>query len=644
MKLARGRAFRIGLLLVSPYACDGTVPLGDKGLSASGGSSNPQMGGSSNQGGATFASSGFGGTHAPSGGASTSSTGGTSMVTSANTGGANGSGGASAPATGGASASVRSSTGGALTGGTKSTGGAPATGGSESSGGAAPGGGAATTGGVNGTGGSSGATGGATTVATTSSATPTCVTSTNNSWKSATVATASPGAADVTVIDTVGQTWEGFGGAFNELGWTVLASQTMKDEAMQLLFGTDGAHFTWGRIPMGANDYATSRYTLDDPTGANPTPPSEARPAADVSLSRFAIVNGHDDRNLIPYIKAAKAVNANLRFWASPWTPPIWMKTDYNANQSGKMTGWKPSYFDGGNIAKDASLLTAYAQYYVKFVNAYKDQGISVEVVSPQNEPGYEQNYPSCLWDSATYVSWVKTLGAAMQPLNVKVMLGTLSNNGDIVEGVARKDIDIAKAVLADSTAKGYVSMVGVQWGVLEQVVTDNGLTFGNNVIKVWTTEHKCGNYPWVNGYSNTKPAPNDQAYAVESWGYIRDAINKAKVTSYSAWNMVLDKNGLGIDTSRDWRQDALLVADSGNVYTTQAYYVFRHFSQFVDPGDTVIATNGGDAVAFKRPNGTVIVVMYNSGAAKSNYTVKIGTRSLQFSMPQAGWATVVSP
>jgi glucosylceramidase len=223
-----------------------------------------------------------------------------------------------------------------------------------------------------------------------------------------------------------------------------------------------------------------------------------------------------------------------------------------------------------------------------------------------------------------------------MKAINVNVMLGTLSNYMD--NGHA--DLDISSAVLADSTAKGFVTVAGVQWGVLDQVV--KGTTIGS--LPIWATEHKCGNYPWnPSGYPkyNSSQAPNDQAYGVESWGYIRDAINKAKVTSYSAWNMILDKGGLGNDTSRDWKQDALLVADSGKITATPAYYVFRHVAQYVVPGATVVGTSGGDAIAFKNPDGSLVAAMYNSGSANSNYIVSIGGKKLQFAMPAAGWATV---
>ena len=195
-----------------------------------------------------------------------------------------------------------------------------------------------------------------------------------------------------------------------------------------------------------------------------------------------------------------------------------------------------------------------------------------------------------------------------MKTLNVKVMLGTMSNAGD----GGRNDINIATAVLADATAKGFVSVVGVQWGVLDRV---NG---GHDVQGPSRLGHRAQvrQLPVESGLRratrpaayNSTMAPNDHAYGVESWGYLRNAITKGKVTSYNAWNMVLDRSGLGNDTSRDWRQNALLVADGGTVTATPTYYVFRHLSQYVVPGATVVGTTGGDAVAFKNPDGSLVV------------------------------------
>jgi len=82
-------------------------------------------------------------------------------------------------------------------------------------------------------------------------------------------------------------------------------------------------------------------------------------------------------------------------------------------------------------------------------------------------------------------------------------------------------------------------------------------------------------------------------------------------------------------------------VADGGQVTPTPAYYVFRHISQYAQPGATVVGTTGGDAVAFKNPDGSLVAVMFNSGAANASYVVAIGGKKYSFAMPANGWATV---
>ncbi len=420
------------------------------------------------------------------------------------------------------------------------------------------------------------------------------------------------GTADVTVDSgTTYQTWDGFGGAFNERGWNYLStlSQSDRDLAMNLLFGSNGCRFTFGRIPIGASDYAMDRYTLDET-------------ANDFTMASFSI--DRDKQKLIPYVQAALAIKPDIRLWASPWTPPTWMKSAPYTTPANVT-----SPFDGGTMKNDAQTLQAFALYLAKFVQEYGKVGLKIEAIAPQNEPNYAQNYPSALWATATYDTFIASyLGPTFTSQNVtaNILLGTMSN------GDSGKDPDIVTAVLGDTTAMKYIKGVGMQWGM----ETDMSAVTGKN-LPVWQTEHKCGNYPWASGYQTT--APNDQAYAVETWGLIEQWI-KDGVNAYSAWNMVLDKVGLGIDTTRDWAQNALLVVDGGKLTPTPAYYVFRHLSQFVDPGATRIGTTGGDALAFKNPDGTIVLVMYNSGAARTAI-VDVGSTKLQFAMPANGWATV---
>jgi glucosylceramidase len=425
--------------------------------------------------------------------------------------------------------------------------------------------------------------------------------------------TVTSGNATVTVNDTsTAQTWEGFGGAFNEKGWSYLQmlSPADRDMAIHLLYGSDGARFNMGRVPMGASDYAVSRYTDDEvPSGST-----------DYAMSSFSA--DRDMQYLIPYIKAALGVNGSIRLWASPWTPPTWMKNGTSADGSP---------FDGMKMTDDPQILTANAQYFVKFVQAYAKQGITIEAVAPQNEPNYSENYPSCIWTAPLFAKFIgQYLGPAITAagLPTKIMLGTMSKSDG--------DSGIVSAVMGDATAKSYVKILGYQWTMKASVGSANA----SYHLPVWQTEHQCGNYPWQSGYKST--APNDQAYAVESWGLIRDWI-KAGVTSYSAWNMVLDTVGNSIDSKMPWAQDALLTVDTTakKLNTTPAYWVFRHVSQFVSPGATVVGTSGGDAVAFKNRDGSIVAVMYNSGGA-TTYTLAVGGKKLQFAMPATGWATVM--
>jgi len=522
-----------------------------------------------------------------------------------------GTGGAPATTSGSGGMSVASAGSGA----TQAGGGSTSTGGATSAAGAGQGGSTSSAGAV-GLAGSAGALGsaGAAGSAGSTFVQPPLVTSAAGAyWVTGGMLTeAASGTADVTVNDTsTAQTWEGFGGAFNEKGWAYLSllSDADRNTALNLLFGKDGCNLTWGRIPMGASDYSIDRYSLDEVASGQ----------TDTTMASFSTTR--DEQKLIPFVKAAQTVKADLRLWASPWSPPTWMK-------DGPFNDDSP--FDGGSMKKDDATLAAHALYFVKFVQAYKQKGMNIEVVSPQNEPGYSGTYPTCAWAPATYATFVgKHLGPALSQagLDTKIMLGTFNGGTG--------DTSIVSTVMADTTASAKIGVLGYQWGMLGNVKTDQKYT-----RPIWETEHKCGNYPWETPF-NDKTAPNDAAYAVESWGLFRDWI-KAGVTSYSVWNLVLDTAGIGNDSKRVWPQNALLTIDTAakKLNTTPAFHVYRHLSQFVAPGAVVLGTTGGDALAFKNPNGTIVTVMYNSGAAKS-YVVAVGGKKWQFQMPSGGWATV---
>lgn len=312
-------------------------------------------------------------------------------------------------------------------------------------------------------------------------------------------------------------------------------------------------------------------------------------------------------------------MNPNLRFWASPWSPPPWMK-DSNA-------------YNRGNMKNDAQNLGAHALYLARFVEEYAAEGIVVEAVHPQNEPGYEQDYPSCRWSASQMTDYIANyLGPlfAQRLPNTEIWLGTMSNP---------TSSSIVDSVMGNGTARGYVKGIGLQWGMGDG---NQPSTYASSYqVPVMQTEHKCGNYPWENGTDQSR-APNDHAYAEESWGFFTNWIRKS-VNSYMAWNMVLDTIGLSLDEVRPWAQNALLAVDrnSSTLVVTPTYYVFRHLAQYVEPGAVRVEVQGGDALAFQNPDGSIVTVLFNSGQQVSNTTLAVAGTTLQFSIPARGWATV---
>jgi len=419
---------------------------------------------------------------------------------------------------------------------------------------------------------------------------------------------ASAGGVDLAVDEgTTYQAIDGFGGAFNEQGWDALAvlDEAARQEALRLLFGaSDGARFRFGRLPIGASDYALDRYTLDDVPG-------------DYAMEQFSIER--DRARLIPYTRAALAVQPVLRLWASAWTPPPWLKTN--------------DAYDSGAMRDDAAALAAYALYLARFVESYRAEGLAVGAVHVQNEPAQLTRYPSCLWTPELIRDFVRDhLGPTFESRQVgaEIWLGTLNT----------ADPRYAHVVLADPGARRHVRGIGVQWGALA-ITAD--LAAAYPTLPLMQTETVCGNHPWEAGFDPNRP-PNDHAYGELTWGRIRDYL-RAGVRSYMAWNMVLDTEGKNLDSERPWPQNALLVVDrpARRLVVTPAYWAFRHFSGFVAAGAVRIGLTGthDDALAFRNPDGRFVVVLQNAGSQPKTLVLGVRGERLQVDLPAHGWATV---
>lgn len=424
------------------------------------------------------------------------------------------------------------------------------------------------------------------------------------------------------------QEMHGWGGTFNEQGWAALQALDAPelDRAMNLLFNeAEGIGFDWGRIPIGPSDYAVARYTLSDAPG------------------QFSVE--HDRQYLIPYIKAAQAIKGDVKYWASPWTPPPWAKTGTTESQGYDKGIFNTEYYQ------------EYADFFVAWIQAYEGEGIPIDHVQPQNEPGWAQSYPTCAWGPATdstnstQISGPVTLGTFVDEylfpaidnagLQTNVWFGTLSNNMYFND------------YWGDMASKASFSRIvggALQWETIQSI---------NTVIQsgkiVMQSEHRCGNYPWLSAMA-TSPAdanrdnflasmaPNNHAYGEESWDLMKEWID-AGAQIYSAWNMVLDTGGFNLDDVRKWPQNAMLAVDTtaGTLQVTAYYYVFRHIAQYVDPGAVRVGVNG-NALAFKNPDNSIITIMFNEGSSPAATTLSVDGTMMQFTIPGRGWATVAHP
>ena len=169
------------------------------------------------------------------------------------------------------------------------------------------------------------------------------------------------------------QTIDGWGGCFNELGWQALQvlPPAQRDVVLKAIFDPqNGLNFTLCRMPIGASDYATNWYSLDETPG-------------DFELKHFSL--DRDRTILIPYIKAAMQFQPNLKIWGSPWSPPTWMKANHHYGAGGT-----------NRFICQEKYLAAYARYFSKYVKAMRAEGIPVVAVAVQNEPFFGPGYPSC--------------------------------------------------------------------------------------------------------------------------------------------------------------------------------------------------------------------------------------------------------
>lgn len=398
---------------------------------------------------------------------------------------------------------------------------------------------------------------------------------------------------------------EGFGACFNESGWHALnlLSQPDRDFILKELFAPAvGANFTVCRMPVGANDFSLDWYSYDEAD-------------ADFDLRYFSIKN--DEQTLIPYIKAALNQNPSLKLWASPWSPPLWMKQNRHYAMRSDVTNELPENRQGREgcdmFIMDDLYLQTYASYFGKYIDEYQLKGIDISMVMPQNEFNSAYAFPSCCWTSSGLTRFIRFLGPEMEKRDVELYLGTME----------RANSALVDSVLTDSLASRYIRGIGFQQAGKDTLPVARqkypGLTF-------YQTEQECGE-----GHNNWKDA-------CHSWELIKQYLTYG-VQAYTYGNIALEQERVSRWGCR--RNSLVVINDSTKTYQfTPEYYVLKHISHYVKPGAYFIPVGDDsyqDALAFVNPDKSVAIIAANQTEESIELQLEVDGKKQPISMqPQS--------
>ncbi|MCO4294627.1 glucosylceramidase [Solitalea sp. MAHUQ-68] len=387
-------------------------------------------------------------------------------------------------------------------------------------------------------------------------------------------------------IDGFGYTLTG-GSADHLMGM----SKSARTELLHELFGTEGNQIgtSYLRLSVAASDLNDHVFSYDD------LPEGET----DVEMKKFDL--GPDKKNLIPVIKEILAINPQIKFLASPWSPPKWMKTN-NDTRGGSL---KPEFYD------------AYALYLMKYIQAMKAEGIAIDALTVQNEPLHPGNNPSLLMLATDQAVFVKNhLGPAFKKADIKTKIIVYDHNCD------RPDYPIS--ILNDPDAKKYVdgSAFHLYGGKIEALTEVHNAHPDKNV---YFTEQ------WFGSPGNL---PKDFAFHMNDL-IIGAARNWSKTVL--EWNLTSNPQ-LTPFTDRGGCDKCLgaVTIDGDKVTRNPAYYTIAHAAKFVRPGSVRIASNTSadlPNVAYKTPQGKYVLIVFNNSQTSQSFNIRFNNQTVTLNL-----------
>ncbi|RUS42863.1 glycoside hydrolase family 30 beta sandwich domain-containing protein [Cohnella sp. AR92] len=398
----------------------------------------------------------------------------------------------------------------------------------------------------------------------------------------------------------------GFGGAITEASAITasMLSEENRSKIIEAYYDAEkGIGYSLARTHINSCDFSLGNYThVED---------------EDVELKTFNIA--HDKEHIIPYIKrAAETAGDSFLLYASPWSPPAWMKTNGQMNGGGKL---KPEYRD------------AWARYYVKFIEAYEAEGLPIWGLTVQNEAKAVQIWDSCIYSAEEEAAFVRDhLGPELERAGLmdRMHLMVWDHNKERV-------YDRARAAFEDAEASKYIWGIGFHWysgdhfdalSLVHDRFPDKKLVFTEGC-------HEGGVQlgSWKSG----------ERYAHDIIGNLNNWMS-----GWTDWNIVLDEQG-GPNHVGNFC-DAPIIADTTTDTLTfqSSYYYIGHFSKYIRPGAVRVGsskyTEKLQTTAFRNPDGTIAVVVLNKTDEEVPYILRNREEIAEASIPAHSIQTVLFP
>jgi glucosylceramidase len=365
-----------------------------------------------------------------------------------------------------------------------------------------------------------------------------------------------------------------------------------------------GIALSFMRVPMGASDFSLRHYSYDDvPSGST-----------DSALRQFSIAPDRAEK--LPLIRSALAINPAIRIMASPWSPPGWMKTT-NSLIKGTL---QPRFYD------------SFAEYFVKFIRAYEEQGVPIYAISLQNEPNFEpDDYPGMRLDPAARARLIADhIGPRFAGARIRTLIWEWDHNWDLPQ----QPLD----VLADTGARKYIQ--GVAWHCYGGDVSAQSTVHDRHPDKdAYFSE--CSGGEWA-------PKFEDNLLWFVNTLIIGGTRNWAR--GVLLWNLALDENhGPHLGGCGNCR-GVVTIDTTKRTYTrNEEYYALAHASKFLRPGARRIYSDGGDStlthVAFLNVgDSSVTLIVLNSASTPRKFVVSVSGAQFTYELPRASVATFVVP